>query len=228
MSQQTAKLKKEVTSNMGSPRTKVEVKGLEARHYDFFMNVLTLGLYPRFIRNAISGMELKPGESVLDFGCGTGRNDCLMRAHIGSSGRILGLDISDEMISQARDKCAPYPNVSFDFKRIEEPLPYENEFDVVFMSFVLHGFENDDKETIAKNAYRALKPGGRFVILDYNEFQVQQMFFPLRQAFVHGECPLALEFVEMDLKKFLKEFGFREFKEKYHFKKYVRLLMAYK
>ncbi len=213
---------------MGSPRTKVEVKGLEARHYDFFMNLLTIGMYPRFIRNAIAGMELQLGESVLDFGCGTGRNDCLMLSHVGDGGHILGLDISEEMIAQAREKCAPHSNISFDFKRIEEPLPYENEFDVVFMSFVLHGFENYDKEIIAKNAYRALKPGGRFVILDYNEFHVQDMFFPLRQAFVHGECPLALEFVEMDIKGFLKGFGFREFREKYHFRKYVRLLMAYK
>jgi demethylmenaquinone methyltransferase/2-methoxy-6-polyprenyl-1,4-benzoquinol methylase len=57
---------------MGSDRTKVEVKGLEARHYDFFMNLLTLGLYPGFIKKAIAGMELQPGEAVLDFGCGTG------------------------------------------------------------------------------------------------------------------------------------------------------------
>ncbi len=213
---------------MSSERTKVEVKGLEARHYDFFMNLITLGLYPSFIKKAIAGMALQPGEAVLDFGCGTGRNDCLMLSHIGESGRILGLDISEEMISQARQKCAPHHNVSFDFMRIEEPLPFENEFDVVFMSFVLHGFENYDKEPIAKNAYKALKPGGRFVILDYNEFDIHEMFWPLRMAFAKGECPLALEFVEMNLEDFLRKFGFREFRAKYFFKKYVRLLMAYK
>ncbi len=213
---------------MGSERTKVEVKGLEARHYDFFMNLLTFGLYPSFIKRAIAGMELKPGEAVLDFGCGTGRNDCLILSHVGESGRILGLDISEEMISQARKKCAPFSNVSFDFKRIEEPLPFENEFDVVFMSFVLHGFENYDKEPIARNAYKALKPGGRFVILDYNEFDPADLFLPLRLAFVKGECPLALEFVKMELEAFLQKFGFREFRAKYFFKKYVRLLMAFK
>lgn len=49
------------------------------------------------------------------------------------------------------------------------PLTYHEEFDKVFISFILHGFENAQKVDIIGNAYRALKPGGVFYILDYEE-----------------------------------------------------------
>ena len=56
----------------------VEVKGFEAMFYDVLMNVFTFGSYYAFIRDVINMLPLKDGDYVLDFGAGTGRNDCLI------------------------------------------------------------------------------------------------------------------------------------------------------
>ncbi len=173
-------------------------------------------------------MDIQPGQSVLDLGSGTGRNDCLMAKKVGSKGKVLGLDISKEMLSLSRKRCRPYPNVSFTEERIEAPLTYQDEFDRVFISFVLHGFEDHQKIKIISNAYQALKIGGVFCIFDYNEFDLGRLWFPLRWAFVHGECQLALEFLRLNLKKMLVKEGFVSLEEELFLKGHLRLLKAAK
>jgi len=91
------------------------------------------------------------------------------------SGKIVGLDISEEMISRALKRCYKYANIGFKKLRIELPLAYKEEFDKVFISFTLHGFEDDQKVGIIRNAYQALKPGGSFYVLDYAEFDIDRM-----------------------------------------------------
>jgi demethylmenaquinone methyltransferase/2-methoxy-6-polyprenyl-1,4-benzoquinol methylase len=213
---------------MPSTRTKVEVKGLEAKHYDLLMDLLTFGRYEGMIRRIIGDMGIRPGDAIVDLGSGTGRNDCMMLEHTGPEGRILGLDVGEEMMAQAVERCKEYPNVSFLFQRIEEPWGIEEEFDKAFMSFVLHGFEDYDKARIMDNVYRALKPGGEFFILDYNEFDLEKQFFLFRWIFKKGECPLASEFVALDLKKMLADHGFGDFDTKTYAWGYIRLLRARK
>lgn len=213
---------------MRSPRSKVEVGPDEARHYDLLMNVISLGYYPLLIKKVIGKMDIQPGQSILDLGSGTGRNDCLMAQKIGPRGKILGLDISKEMLSLSRRRCRPYANVQFREQRVETLLTYQEEFDKVFISFVLHGFEDAQKVRIISNAYRALKPGGLFYILDYNEFDLERLWFPLRWVFAHGECQLALEFLSLDLKGMLSSEGFTSFKEELSVREHLRLLKAAK
>jgi len=209
-------------------RSKVEIGPAGARYYDLFLNVLSLGQYSHFIKRIVDRMSINPGQSILDLGSGTGKNDCFMAEKVGSHGRILGLDISDEMISRARERCRGYSNVIFEKQRIELSLPYKEEFDKVFISFVLHGFEDDQKVGIIHNAYRALKPGGTFYILDYAEFDIDRMWFPLRWAFARWECQLAVEFLKLDIKEMLRSQGFTDFKEEFSLKGYLRLLKAVK
>ena len=211
---------------MSSPRSRVEVGPTEARRYDLFMNVISLGYYPYIIRSVVEKMDIEPGQSILDLGSGTGRNDCLMAKKVGPKGKVLGLDISNEMLGLSRKRCQPYPNVSFKEKRIEAPLTYQGEFDKVFISFVLHGFENHQKIEIIGNAYQALKPGGTFYVFDYNEFDIRRLWFPLRWAFVHGECQLALEFLKLDLKEMLSSQRFTRLEEQLLIRAHLRLLKA--
>lgn len=211
-----------------SPRSKVEVGPGGARHYDLFMNVIWLGYYPYLIKRVVDKMDIRPGQSILDLGSGTGRNDSFIAQKIGPEGSILGLDISKEMLGLSRKRCRPYPNVSFTEERIEAPLAYQDEFDRVFISFVLHGFEDRQKIKIISNAYQALKPGGVFCIFDYNEFDLGRLWFPLRQAFVHGECQLALEFLKLDLKGMLLDQGFSGLEQELFLKGHLRLLKATK
>jgi len=211
-----------------SPRSKVEIGSWGARYYDLFLNLLSLGHYSHFIRDVIEKMGIKPGQSILDLGSGTGRNDCLMAQKIDSQGKIVGLDISDKMLSRARKCCRRHLNVTFKKQRIELSLPYKEEFDKVFISFVLHGFEDNQKLGIIHNAYRALKPGGAFYILDYAQFDLGRMWFPLRWAFTHWECQLAVEFLKLDIKEMLHSQGFTNFEEEFSLKGYLRLLKAVK
>ena len=214
----------------GSPaqRSKVEVGPAEARHYDLLMDAISLGHYRHLIKSVVDKMAIQEGESVLDLGSGTGRNDCLIARKTGSTGSILGLDISQQMLTSSRKRCEQYPNVTFSEQRIEMPLGLEEEFDKVFISFVLHGFEDTEKLGVVSNAYRALKPGGVFCIFDYNEFDLARLWFPLRWAFVHGECQLASEFLKLDLKEMLSNQGFASFEEELFARGHLRLLKATK
>jgi ubiquinone/menaquinone biosynthesis C-methylase UbiE len=209
-------------------RSKVEIGEWGARYYDILLSFLSVGRYSHFVKEVIEKMDIKPAQSILDLGSGTGRNDCLMVQKIGPKGKILGLDISDEMISRALKRCCGYPNVVFGKQRIELPLAYIEEFDKVFISFVLHGFEDDQKVGIIHNAYQALKPGGTFHILDYAEFDIDRMWFPLRWAFIRWECQLAVEFLKLDIKEMLYTQGFTTFKENLFLRGHLRLLSAVK
>jgi demethylmenaquinone methyltransferase/2-methoxy-6-polyprenyl-1,4-benzoquinol methylase len=208
--------------------SKVEVTGFEAKYYDTLMNLITLGWYPSFIRKAIEGMELRPGDRVLDFGAGTGRNALLMREHIGEEGEVRALEIGEEMQAAFRKKTAAYDNLILEDRRIDEPLPYDEEFDHVFISFVLHGFVQEKRDAIIANAYRALKPGGSFDILDYNNFDVDRAPAWIRFAIRKVECPLAEDFIRRDTREMLEKHGFGEFSQREFLQGHLRLLKARK
>jgi len=211
-----------------SARSKVEVGPEEARYYDLFLNLLSLGQYSHFIKGVVDKMGISPGQSILDLGSGTGKNDCFMAQKAGSQVRIVGLDISDEMLGRARKRCRKHPNATFEKQRIELSLPYKEEFDKVFISFVLHGFEDEQKVGIIRNTLQALKPEGSFYILDYAQFDIDGMWFPLRWAFARWECQLAVEFLKLDIKGMLRAQGFTEVKEEFFLRRHLRLLSAVK
>jgi demethylmenaquinone methyltransferase/2-methoxy-6-polyprenyl-1,4-benzoquinol methylase len=169
-------------------------------------------------------MNLQSEDKVLDLGAGSGRNALLMRKHLSEEGEIIGLDIAPEMITQFKKKSAKFNNVKILEKRIDEPLDFQQEFDKVFISFVLHGFPHAVRKQIIQNAFQALKPGGTFYILDYNEFDLKKMPFPFRIPFKFIECPYAFDFIEKDWKNILSEIGFGDFSEFLFLHKYVRLL----
>jgi len=210
------------------PESKVEIQGLAAKYYDEIMNIVSLGFYGKFIRNAISKLKIRGDDYILDLGCGTGRNSLLMRSYLSEKGFILGLDVSEEMGKKFNKKCKNYKNVTFKNQRIDLPLSLEDKFDKVFISFVLHGFPIEVRETIINNAYKNLKSGGTFWILDFNEFSLKDMPFYYRIPFVTIECPYAVDFIERDWKNILQKPGFQNFKETFYIKSYVRLLEAQK
>ena len=210
------------------PESKVEVQGFTAKHYDTIMNIVSFGFYAKFIGSAISKLEIKDEDYILDLGCGTGRNACLMRNYLSEKGFILGLDVSEGMGKQFNEKTKNFNNVAFKNQRIDLPLSLEDKFDKVFISFVLHGFPQQVRETIINNAYENLKTGGLFWILDFNEFALMDMPFYYRIPFVTIECPYAFDFIGRDWKKILKKSGFNNFIERLYIKSYVRLLAARK
>ena len=211
-----------------SQRSHVEVGGWGARHYDLAMDLLLVGRYQAFIERAIKRMDIRRGDAILDLGSGTGRNIRVMLQALGPTARVVGVDISQEMLRQARQRCRGCPEAAFLKRRIEEPLPFHEEFDKAFICFTLHGFEDEDKERVIANALRALKPGGVFWILDYNRFDLDRQWFPFRWAFRRFECELASEFLSLDLKGMLARHGFGSFMTHLFLWDYVRLLGAEK
>ncbi len=209
-------------------QSKVEVRGFEARHYDRLIDLVTLGTYPSFIRRATGDMDIRPGDAILDLGSGTGRNAELMARRLSGDGRILGLDIGPEMLAQARARFSDRPNIVFEEQRINEPLPYSAEFDKALISFVLHGFVQEDRLRIIDNVHEALKPGGVFFILDYAHFEPEEAALPVRWIFRHAECPLATDFARRDWEAILAARGFGDFNSRFYYKGYVRLLAARK
>jgi ubiquinone/menaquinone biosynthesis C-methylase UbiE len=210
------------------PESGVELNPFVSKHYDKLMNLLSFGKYKGFIYRAIADMEIRKTDAILDFGCGTGRNACLMMQYLGEEGSVTGLDISEFMEEQFKKNCARYPNAIFLKHRIDQPFHLDKKYDKVFISFVLHGFPQNIRENIIQNAYDHLKPGGTFNILDFAEFDMHAMPFYYRIPFQKGECPYAFDFIERDLKKMLSGFGFGNFKEHLYFKKYARLMVAEK
>jgi demethylmenaquinone methyltransferase/2-methoxy-6-polyprenyl-1,4-benzoquinol methylase len=210
------------------PDSKVELQGFVARNYDMLMNVISFGAYGSFINNAIAAIGINPGDRILDLGAGTGRNALLMGRHLSGTGKIIGMEISEEMIVNFRLNTGHSPNIEVVNKRIDQPFDLGEKFDRAFISFVIHGFPHPVRETIIQNVWRNLKDGGEFAILDFNEFIVREMPFYTRIPFTTIECKYAFDFVERDWKKILAGLGFGNFTEKTFMKNYVRLLKAKK
>ena len=210
------------------PESKVEISKLIAKYYDKLMDIFTLGAYFSFIQKAIRLMNIKSNDRIIDLGAGTGRNACLMMNYLSTKGELVGLDISDEMVTQFKKRCANFTNAKIINQRIDKPLSYEDEFDKVFISFVLHGFPQDVRRQIIKNAFKALKKNGEFFILDYNEFSLKEMPFYLKIPFKLIECPYAFDFIEKNWQKILAEEGFNHFEKHLFFRNYLRLLKGVK
>ncbi len=210
------------------PDSKVEIHGFLARHYDTIMGLMSFGMYRFFIRDAISRMNIMPGDKILDMGAGTGTNSCYMLAYLSGSGKITGIDISDDMIEQFKKKCSTYPGVDILKMRADKELPFASEFDKVFISFVLHGLPQHARQVVIENAFKALRDRGEFFILDYNEFSLEDKAFYERVAFRMLECPYAFDFIKRDWKSILSDKGFGDFREHLFFRGYVRLLRARK
>jgi len=208
------------------PESKVELKGFIAKHYDTLLNMATFGRYSVFIKNVVMLMKIGKNHKIIDFGAGTGRNACLMLKHLSQEGELVGLDISKDMLAQFNKNCADFSNARVINKRIDRELEYKGYFDRVFISFVLYGFPQDARKVIIRNAFRSLRKGGQFFILDYNEFLLKNMPFYSRIPFKWVECPYAFDFIERDWRGILSEEGFDNFEEHLFFKGYVRLLKA--
>ncbi len=145
-------------------------RGAVTRRYDRLAKVIPLFDWlffqpPGFRRNAIERLALRHGDRVLEIGCGTGRNLPYLRAAVGPTGSVYGVDISAGMLAKARELCARehWANVVLTQQDAAEYTAPES------LDGVMFGLSYNTMPhhlTVLHHAWEQLRPGGRLVVMD--------------------------------------------------------------
>lgn len=141
-------------------------------HYDLHGWFIDIALFRGQGRNlrlrAIELARVRPGEQVLDVGCGTGTLAMAVQRHVGSAGRVVGIDPGTEQIARARAKAARrHAPIAFQIGRIEQLDFPDQTFDVVLSTLMMHHLPRSLKRQGLAEIVRVLKPGGRLVVADF-------------------------------------------------------------
>ena len=150
----------------GAPQTQGRVIHW-ARLYDLLNKLPGMSNSSAVRRQAVDRAGLRPGEKVLDIGCGPGTLALLAKERVGPDGEVYGIDPSPEMIELAQQKAAAASSDVRFQTGVAEDLPFpDGTYDAVLSSLMLHHLPDDLKPRALKEVARVLRPGGRLFAVD--------------------------------------------------------------
>ncbi|MDE2462902.1 MAG: methyltransferase domain-containing protein [Alphaproteobacteria bacterium] len=137
--------------------------------YDLTVWLMTLGRERNFREKLLRLAGLKPGETVLDVGCGTGSLAIAAKRWVGPAGSVFGIDASPEMLARAQKKARKAGLDIIFHTAAAQALPFDQgKFDLVLNTLMLHHLPRKSREQCAQEISRVLKPGGCVLVLEFS------------------------------------------------------------
>ena len=137
--------------------------------YDLMNDFMSLGIHRLWKKNLLNMMNPSPNQKLIDVACGTGDIARLFLNYVNKSSQITCVDPNKGMIRKGKEKLNKFKNLNWIIAHAER-LPMKNNlFDFYTISFGLRNTKNLDK-TLSE-AYRVIKPGGRFLCLEFSKIQ---------------------------------------------------------
>ena len=137
--------------------------------YDLMNDLMSLGVHRLWKKNLINMMNPSSNQNLIDVACGTGDIARLFLKYVNESSQVTCIDPNRGMISKGKEKLSKFKNINWIISRAENIPLSDNLFDFYTISF---GLRNTAKISNAlSEAYRVLKPGGRFLCLEFSKIQ---------------------------------------------------------
>ena len=137
--------------------------------YDLMNDFMSLGIHRLWKKSLLNMMNPSSNQNLIDVACGTGDIAKLFVKHVNKSSRITCVDPNKGMISKGKEKLSKFKNINWIISPAEKIPLSDNLFDFYTISFGLRNTANIDKAL--SEAYRVLKPGGRFLCLEFSKIQ---------------------------------------------------------
>ena len=137
--------------------------------YDLMNDFMSLGIHRIWKKNLINMMNPSKNQNLIDVACGTGDIGKLFLDNTNINNKITCVDPNKGMITKAKSKLINYKNISWIISKAEMLPLKENSFDFYTISFGLRN--TTDLNKVLAEAYRVLKPGGRFLCLEFSKIQ---------------------------------------------------------
>ena len=137
--------------------------------YDLMNDFMSLGVHRLWKKNLINMMSPSPNHKLIDVGCGTGDIAKFYLKNVSENSHITCVDPNNSMVKKGKEKLSEFKNLNWVIAPAENLPLIENSFNFYTISFGLRNTKNLSKAL--SEAYRVLKPGGRFMCLEFSKIQ---------------------------------------------------------